>query len=200
MADSRSSPARPATSSHEDTATLFEAGRDGDRQSLNELVAKLSPLLWQVARAQGLDRELSQDVVQTTWLDLVRDMHKIRNPQALVGWLIITTKRESWRLRDRRHSERPLDDQLMQEQTDPAPGPDTLAVLDDRQRRLWGAVGRLSTRCRELLRIVAFIPRPDYGEIARMLGVPRSSVGPTRSRCLTKLHDLLDAEPGGEWS
>lgn len=175
------------------TAVLFEAARGGDRQAFHDLVATLTPLLWHVARAQGLDRDTSQDVVQTAWLCLLRDLHDIRNPIALVGWLITTTKRECWRVRDRLRPERLVDEIPALDGADPAPGPEELAGLDDQKRRLWRTVGRLDDRCRELLRFVAFVPRPDYGVIAETLGMKRGSVGPTRSRCLDKLRELLGA-------
>ncbi|WP_313888171.1 RNA polymerase sigma factor [Lentzea alba] len=170
-------------------AALFAAARDGDRQAFQDLVAALSPMLWHVARSQGLDRETSQDVVQTAWLSLVRDLRQIRNPVALAGWLITTTKRECWRVRDRRRAEVVTADEL--DRPDPAPGPEELAGLDDQKRRLWDAVARLDQRCRELLRYVAFVPRPDYAMIAEALGMKHGSVGPTRARCLDKLHGQL---------
>ncbi|MDX8030275.1 sigma-70 family RNA polymerase sigma factor [Lentzea sp. BCCO 10_0856] len=170
-------------------AALFAAARDGDRRAFHELVAVLSPLLWHVARSQGLDRETSQDVVQTAWLSLVRDMRQIRNPLALAGWLITTTKRECWRVRDRRRAE--VLTAVEPDGADPAPGPEDLAGLDDQKRRLWAAVALLDERCRELLRYVAFIPRPDYAMIADALDMKHGSVGPTRKRCLDKLHAEL---------
>src|SRR5688500_2794210 len=137
------------------TAVLFEAARGGDRQAFHDLVATLTPLLWHVARAQGLDRDRSQDVVQTAWLCLLRDLHDIRNPIALVGWLITTTKRECWRVRDRLRPEHLVDESPALDGADPAPGPEELAGLDDQKRRLWHTVGMLDDRCRELLRFVA---------------------------------------------
>jgi len=178
------------------TAMVFEAARDGDRQAFHDLVATLSPMLWQVARSQGLDRESSQDVVQTAWLALLRDMHDVRNPLALAGWLIVTTKRECWRVRNRHRPESLTDDQNELDRADPAAGPDVVAALDDQKRRLWNAVALLDERCRELLRFVAFVPRPDYGMIAETLGMKRGSVGPTRQRCLDKLHILLSGDGG----
>ena len=53
-------------------------------------------------------------------------------------------------------------------------------------------------RCQELLRIIAFAPRPDYAAVAAALGMPIGSIGPTRGRCLAKLRALLAADPGGE--
>ncbi len=62
---------------------------------------------------------------------------------------------------------------------------------------LWPAIGQLSARCQELLRIVAFAPRPDYAAVAAALGMPVGSIGPTRGRCLAKLRALLASDPDG---
>jgi DNA-directed RNA polymerase specialized sigma24 family protein len=70
-------------------------------------------------------------------------------------------------------------------------------LLDEQQRALWRAVGRLSTQCQELLRIVAFIPRPDYQSVSAALGMPVGSIGPTRGRCLDKIRVLLADELDG---
>ena len=50
-------------------AAYFERWRDGESAALDDLVRLLSPMLWQVVRASGLDRATAEDVVQTTWLD-----------------------------------------------------------------------------------------------------------------------------------
>ena len=47
-----------------------------------ELVALLTPILWHTVRAQRLDRESAEDVVQSTWLALVRGADSIVDPQA----------------------------------------------------------------------------------------------------------------------
>ena len=83
----------------------FEQARAGDQAAMREVVAQLNPLLWRVARAQGLAAEEAADVVQTSWLELVRRLNDIRSPQALTAWLITATRREAWRVREqaRRH-------------------------------------------------------------------------------------------------
>ena len=73
--------------------------RDGDTVALGEIVRELNPLLWHVARGAGLTAEESADVVQTSWLELVRRLHEIRSPQALTSWLVTATRREAWRMR-----------------------------------------------------------------------------------------------------
>ena len=64
-------------------------------------------------------------------------------------------------------------------------------MVEDQRRALWTAIRQLSPRCQELLRITAFVPRPDYAAVAAELGMRVGSVGPTRGRCLAKLRALL---------
>ncbi|MDN5860048.1 MAG: hypothetical protein L0H84_15640 [Pseudonocardia sp.] len=69
-------------------------------------------------------------------------------------------------------------------------------MLDDERREvLWRAVGRLSERCRTLLRVVACGERPDYATLASALDMRVGSIGPTRGRCLAKLRKLLTDDP-----
>ena len=46
--------------------------------------------------------------------------------------------------------------------------------------------------------MIAFADRPDYAELARSLGMPQGSIGPTRGRCLAKLRLVLAADPAWE--
>ena len=180
---------------------LFVAAQGGDRQALNALVRRLTPLLWQVARAQGLDREASVDVVQTAWLELLGSLADIHTPTALVAWLVTVTKREAWRIRRAGRSEHIEEDAVFFEMRDPEPGPadqvvDSITDADSRAR-LWAAVDALPERCRTLLRIVAFVRRPDYTAVGEALGLPVGSVGPNRGRCLAKLRELLVSDRTG---
>ncbi|MDT4934546.1 MAG: hypothetical protein QOK11_2438, partial [Pseudonocardiales bacterium] len=47
-------------------------------------------------------------------------------------------------------------------------------------------------------RVIAFADRPDYAAVAKSLGMPVGSIGPTRGRCLAKLRLQLDSDPGWE--
>ncbi|MBB5850572.1 RNA polymerase sigma factor [Amycolatopsis umgeniensis] len=183
----------------EHLASLLKSAQNGDREALNGLIEILTPLLWHVARAQGIDRDSASDVVQTAWLNLLGSLQEIHSPDGLTAWLITVTKRETWRTRTRHQAERPPDDGLFESVSAPGPRPDEEAVTADQRRRLWAAVNRLPERCRTLLRIVAFVHRPDYEEIGSALGIKRGSVGPTRSRCLTRLKQILTTSPGEEW-
>jgi RNA polymerase sigma factor (sigma-70 family) len=176
----------------------LERARAGERDALDEVVRQLNPLLWHVARCQGLGVEEAADVVQTAWLELLRRLYEIRSPQALTAWLITTTRREAWRVRERSARNAADGTAAIDAAADPAPGPPERVLVNERDRVLWRHFQRLPARCRALLRLVAMVDRPDYAEVAEALGMPRGSIGPTRGRCLAKLRGLLLADP--TWS
>ncbi len=179
-------------------AALFAAFRDGDERSMADLVSLLTPILWHTARAQRLDRDAAEDVVQTAWLSLVRSAGSISDPQAVLQWLIISVKREAWRVvrgSDREDvTEIEADDVVATSQAEP----ETSLLRRDGDRRLWHHITKLPERCQQLLRVIAFADRPDYAAIATALGMPVGSIGPTRGRCLAKLRAALTSDPGWE--
>ncbi|WP_284747944.1 RNA polymerase sigma factor [Amycolatopsis sp. RTGN1] len=172
---------------------LLQAARAGDREGLSEIVRELTPMLWHIARAQGLDPDSSSDVVQHTWLTLVRSLADIRTPAALTGWLVKVTKREAWRVARAQRAERLVDPADMPDTPEQGLGPEQLAVAAETDQSLWTLLRRLPERCQRLLRIVAFVPRPDYAAVGASLGMPHGSIGPTRGRCLARLRRLLEA-------
>jgi len=90
----------------------------------------------------------------------------------------------------------PADHEFLVEIPDPRAGSEERVLAAEEQRALWAALRTLDTRCQELLRIVAFVRRPDYDLVAERLQMRRGSVGPTRLRCLDKLRLALQGEQG----
>jgi RNA polymerase sigma factor (sigma-70 family) len=172
----------------------FAAWRAGDAAGLDRLVAALTPVLWHQARSYGLDRETAEDVVQTTWLALVRRAGTLRDPQAVWRWATVTARREAWRVSRVGHREALADTQTLDAAAPTVAGPEGAVLADRRARALWRQVGQLTERCRRLLRIIAFDDRPDYPALSAELGMPVGSIGPTRGRCLDKLRELLSGD------
>ncbi|MGB4777495.1 RNA polymerase sigma factor, partial [Microbacterium sp.] len=78
-------------------AELFVAWREGRAREMDDLVRLMTPVLWHVVRAYGLEQRLAEDVVQITWLTLVRRHETIHDPRAVAGWLTTCARREAWR-------------------------------------------------------------------------------------------------------
>ena len=178
----------------ERAAGLFVRWREGDRRAMDDLVRLMTPTLWHVARAYGLDHALAQDVVQTTWLTLVRRHESIHDAQAVSGWLTMCARREAWRVGKQHRKADATETESLEPHLPVHESAEQTAAQDDESRRLWQAVGVLDERCQRLLRIVAFDDRPDYARIAQDLAMPVGSIGPTRQRCLTKLRALLEGD------
>jgi RNA polymerase sigma factor (sigma-70 family) len=180
----------------ETSASHFERWREGDPRALDDLVRLLSPMLWHVVRASGLDPATAEDVVQTTWLTLVRSGDSIAESRAVGGWLCTTARREAWRVARQSTRQQPVEDEAIARRLPDSPAAEGQVVLDDENARLWDCLGRLPERCQKLLRIVAAESRPDYTVISQQLGMPVGSIGPTRGRCLDKLRQELVAAGG----
>ena len=176
---------------------MFAEYRNGDEARMADLVRILTPILWHTARASRLDAATAEDVLQSVWLTLVRKAESISEPLAVLQWMVVTTKREAWRVARTQAKTRPED-----METSGTADRDSGATVEDEvirsesAHRLWQHVEALPERCRALLRVIAFADRPDYAELARALGMPQGSIGPTRGRCLAKLRLALANDPG----
>src|SRR5947199_10585188 len=76
---------------------LVRAAAAGDQAAWNELVERYQGLVWATARSFRLSRADAADVAQTTWLRLVENLDRIRDPERLGSWLATTARRESLR-------------------------------------------------------------------------------------------------------
>lgn len=182
-------------------ADALREARHGAPHALDELVDELSPMLWRVARRQGLDHASAEDVVQNSWLTLMKKLPELDNPAALPGWLATTARREAWRVAKRERREQPTDqewDTIVSDQVELDEEVVNKLGLPPRHIALWSEVQLLSQQCRELIQVIAYTDRPNYEQVAESLGVPRGTIGPKRGRCLAKLRELLHSNP--EWS
>ncbi len=177
---------------------LFDSWRAGDASAFDQLVHLLTPMLWHLARAYRVDREAAEDAVQTAWAALITHADSIADPQALVRWLSVTVQREAARLARRAARTEPAEVTEIDLRMAPVGGPEDSVIEATLNQVLWAQVSLLSPRCQQLLRVLAFHQRPDYKRLSVELNMPIGSIGPTRSRCLSKLREACLADP--TWS
>lgn len=170
-------------------ATLIVAAAQGDQRAWDALVDRYAGLVWSTARGYRLGDSDAEDVCQTVWLRLVEQLGSLREPQALPGWLVTTTRRECLRVLRLAQRARPTDDP---QELDLADDPDRTAadrdlLAGERAEALREAFASLPQHCRALLHLLVADPPPAYSEVSTRLHIPVGSIGPTRSRCLDKL-------------
>jgi RNA polymerase sigma factor (sigma-70 family) len=173
---------------------LVPAAAAGDQAAWNELVERYQNVVWATARAHRLSRADASDVAQTTWLRLVENLDRIREPEHLGAWLATTARRECLRHIRSQKRELPSDEaDLFESSTD---DPLEVALLtEERDSALWRAFTRLSERCQTLLRLLVSEDEPSYESVGAALGMPIGAIGPTRMRCLEKLRSYVGADP-----
>jgi RNA polymerase sigma factor (sigma-70 family) len=172
-------------------AARVAAAKDGDRAAWDSLVEQYMPLVLGVARRYRLCPEDVADVSQALWLRLVEHLDDIREPRALPGWIVTTTKHEALRLLTTRQRAVPVDPLTSLALNDL---PDDDGVDDDllrleRHQALREALQELRPQHRALLQLLLTDPTPTYDEICQRLGIPKGSIGPTRARCLEALRN-----------
>ncbi len=167
---------------------LVAAALAGDVRCWNGLVQRYTPLLLSVVRRFRLDGSDAEDVVQTVWLRLVEQLGRIREPEALPGWIVTTARHECLHVLDGRRRVAPTDlaDQGWPDGTgDPPVDTDLLAA--ERHEALLAALAELPERQRALLLLLLSDPPLPYEEVSQRLGIPVGSIGPTRARALERI-------------
>jgi len=168
--------------------------REGDADAWNALTERYLNLLWSIARSMRLNEADAADAVQSTWLRLVENLDRIRDPGRIGGWLATSMRRECYSLHRRAARVRvgaPDHTDDWAALPDPADPLDVALLRDERDAELWRAVGRLKPHCQRLLRVLVADPAPSHAEAAAALEMPIGSIGPTRQRCLRCLRQLL---------
>ena len=172
-----------------DNATLLARVAEGDQSAWRRLIDEYDVLVRSVAASFRLQTADVQDVAQTTWLHLLRNVRAIRDPERLAGWLAVTATRESLAVLRRSSRLRPLP---MVDETPDATADPARDVADRAEaRELWATVAELSPRQRGLL-IALFRDELDsYNDVASTCAMPIGSIGPTRARALAVLRRKL---------
>ncbi len=168
-------------------AELVQACVKGNQAAWNEMVERYGRLIYSIPRREGLGEADAEDVYQQVFATMHRKLDSLRDASRLSAWLITTTLRECRRMRRRLTRCEPLGDYAAPD----GPPPEEIAALERQQlvrialRRLGGSGERLLTA------LFSGQGRPNYQQIARDLGIPTGSIGPTRARCFRKLEKIL---------
>jgi len=179
--------------SGDDLAALVNRCLQGDKQAWAELIDRLYPIVTSICRSMKLSWDETLDIFgQIQWL-LLLNLKNVKSPEKLRFYVTTMTRREI-READRRsnllkHLHWPIIEALYSALNKT---PD--AILEDAQRseKLMLAMAKLPPRCYKLLTALFLEDRPPaYEEISRRFGIPVSSIGPTRERCLKRLQKIL---------
>lgn len=150
----------------------------GDRDAFARLVRQYDPPLRYFATGMLQDSAGAEEVVQDTWLAVLRQLPRLSGPEKFVSWLYAICRNQiALRLRRSRTpinaacALSDLDGELPAADDDPEFGPDEAA-------RIHAALAMLSPEHREVL-ILRFMEDLTYEQVAAVVG---TGVGTVRSR------------------
>jgi RNA polymerase sigma factor (sigma-70 family) len=168
---------------------LIESACQGQQRGWDGLVDRFIPLVQSVIRRYGFQVQDAEDVNQTVWLKLLEHLNGIRNPEALPGWIVTTTRNECVNVIRRSHQSVYIEDWNPHLQMTQAVAPDCIEMISQEERRcaLRCGFAELPDIHRSLLLLLIEDPPPSYGEISVRLDMPIGSIGPTRARALDRL-------------
>jgi RNA polymerase sigma factor (sigma-70 family) len=172
-------------------AELVQRAGSGDERAWAALVEEYGGLLRSIAAGYRLSAGDAEDAAQTTWLGLVQHVGELRTPEAAVGWLATTMRRNCLRLLRQRRRELLRDDWTQWSLPDESAALDRGVLTAERDRLLWAAVDRLPQRQRQLVQNLFASREQSYGEIAVSMSTAVGSIGPARQRALRQLASLL---------
>lgn len=178
---------------------LLRACRNGDAAAWQQIVTQYERLVYSIPLRMGLSRDDAADIFQLTFAALMNSLEAIRDEAKLGGWLATVARRHSWRLIREGKTQTHIDDESEETLSQSA---SILGYGDSERIQEWEvsqwvgqSLDKLQDRCRELLRQLYFSTNePAYTDIARQLGIPIGSIGPTQARCLERLRELMEGE------
>jgi RNA polymerase sigma factor (sigma-70 family) len=165
---------------------LIGAANSGDEVAWAAIVDRFNGLVWSTVRSYRLAQSDAGDVAQTTWLRLIENLDRIKDPERLGAWLATTARRECLR-HIRVHSRELLTGEDVFFDRASEERPEQRLIARERNAALRQAFIRISERCQALLRLLAAPEQMSYEEIGAALEMPIGAIGPTRARCLDQL-------------
>ncbi|HZB32497.1 MAG TPA: RNA polymerase sigma factor [Streptosporangiaceae bacterium] len=177
----------------DDVAGLVTAARHGDPDAWGRLVEVYSGMLLARIRFLGVRQEDARDVLQNTWLLALQNLPHLRRAGKMGGWLTTIATRESIRFNRRSSEEICADPMAFGDVADDGADAHRAWAKGSFRRILDEVLGGLPADQRDLFRALTAQPRPHYVDVARRLGRPVGSIGPSRARCFGKVRVLLEA-------
>ena len=168
---------------------------DGKEEAWCALISKYKNLIFSIPVKYGFSADESTDIFQAVCMDLLTELPRLREPNALAGWLIQVARNKCFHRRqaDQRHKVQDIGDLDNLNLKPLTEGPEGFVAQIQQDEVLWKALSDLSPRCQKLVHMLFFeIPTRPYEQVAKELELASGSIGFVRRRCLNKLRDRLE--------
>jgi RNA polymerase sigma factor (sigma-70 family) len=177
-------------------ARLVEECLRGNQQAWQVLVSRYKNLVYSIPLRHGAPHQDAADIFQAVWLDLFNELSRLRDAEALRGWLIRVTTHKCYRWkRQQSFQEGDWDEGSLETRSGDTAVPDGMLAELEREQMVRDAIAQLPPRCKQMIDLLFFEQPPvRYSEVARRLRLAPGSIGFIRGRCLKRLRQILEAK------
>jgi RNA polymerase sigma factor (sigma-70 family) len=167
--------------------------QEGSVAAFERLVARWQERLWRHGWRLTGSEEAAWDVLQETWVAVVRGLRRLEDPAAFRSWVyqIVNHKARDWVRREQR--QRRATEAYSERVENPAEGG---SAADRRCENLREALGLLPGADRAILAL-RYDEQFDTAEIAEIMGIPAGTVKSRLYHARQRLRRLLE-EPDDE--
>jgi RNA polymerase sigma-70 factor (ECF subfamily) len=168
---------------------LFLRCQRGEREAFDELIRTWERRLFYYVRRLVATEEDAWQVLQDVWLQVVRGVHAVRDPQRLPVWLYAVARNNAMSHHRKAYARAP----------DPGRSPMAHPVPTDDQARFDAAdlvhhgLAMLAQGDREVLTLF-FLRDLSVNEAAEVLGIPPGTVKSRLHNAKKSLRDILERE------
>ncbi len=165
----------------------------GNERAWSALLDRYKNLIYSIPLRYGTPHQDAADIFQAVCMDLFNELPRLRDADALQGWLIRVTTNKCYHWKRRQiATESDLGQEVESLSAEHAIPPDVLAEVE-REQAVREAIDVLPPRCREMIELLFFEQPPmPYNQVARRLNLATGSIGFIRGRCLKRLKKLLE--------
>ena len=177
-----------------DNTRLVAACLGGDERAWHILLDRYKNLIYSIPLRYGLPHQDAADIFQSVCMDLFNELPKLRDPEALQGWLIRVTSNKCYHLKQRQvNRESDLGEDHMEALSSKERIPPEMMAELEREQMVRESIAQLSPRCREMIELLFFEQPPiPYNEVAKRLRLAKGSIGFIRGRCLERMKKILE--------
>ena len=173
---------------------LVEECLRGSEQAWHALVDRYKGLIYSIPMRYGAPPQDAADIFQAVCLDLFNELPRLRETEALQGWLVRVTSNKCYHWKRRQDpAAAELDEETVSGATNGCTPPSELLALVEQEQLVRESIAELPVRCRQMIELLFFEQPPmPYAEVARRLRLARGSIGFIRGRCLKRLKQILE--------
>ncbi len=167
---------------------------NGEEGAWEALIDKYKNLIYSIPVKYEFSPDDSADIFQAVLLELLSELPRLREPQALPAWLIRVTSHKCfhWKRQQQRFVSAETEEMEDTAAGDSGKIPEALMRQGESEQILREALLELAPRCQQLIQGLFFQHPPlPYREVAKSLGMATGSIGFTRMRCLEQLRKRL---------